>query len=141
MEEELIVGQHPNNIYWAIRGDSYVSENHIKLFHDCGIRALRHGGTVWVINTLKFLRPFDTVNEKHIKLLQQYNNYKLNSRPTAEEEHVAPFPFSYNKPIQPMTPVQGNVTSNEKTKPKEVVKPPPKDESSDSEDEMISLFD
>jgi len=94
MDEELVVGQHPKNTYWAVRGDTGVSQSHLHLFHECGVRSKAYNGTVWVLDSLKFLRPFDKVNSNHMSLFNYYDNYILNSKPTVSDEHYGMLPFS-----------------------------------------------
>jgi len=90
MEEELKVGEHPKNVYWAVRGNTGVSSQHLDKFHECGVRSKAYNGYVWVVENLKFLRPFDTVKPQHMTLLGYYTGYQLNDRPVG---YLGPLPF------------------------------------------------
>jgi hypothetical protein len=94
MSEKLKIGEHPKNTYWTVRGDTGVPAHHIDKFYKCGTSFHEYKGTVWVICSLKILRPFDTVTKDHIELFEVYDNYKLNEKPTPEEEYNGPLPFS-----------------------------------------------
>jgi hypothetical protein len=89
--ENLKVGEHSVNVYWAVRGDSGVKEEHLSKFRDCGVRAKAYKGHVWIVENLKFLRPFDTVKPEHKTLLSYYTGYKLNEKPV---ENHTPLPFN-----------------------------------------------
>jgi hypothetical protein len=94
MTEVLQIGQHPKNTYWTVRGDTGVPAHYIDKFYKCGVSFREYKGTVWVIRSLKILRPFDTVTKDHLDLFTVYDNYKLNEKPTSSEEYNGPLPFS-----------------------------------------------
>jgi hypothetical protein len=94
MTETLKLGEHPKNTYWTVRGDTGVPSHHLNKFYKCGVSFKEYKGTVWVIRSLKILRPFDTVTKEHLDLLSVYDNYKLNDEPTSTEEYNGPLPFS-----------------------------------------------
>lgn len=93
VQEKLELGKHSKNIYWAVKGNTGLSGKHLTLFHECGISSKNYQNNVWVIANVKFLRPFDTINQNHLNLLTIYDTFKLNNRPTSDEM-IDPLPFN-----------------------------------------------
>ena len=92
MEESLVLGENPTQAYYAVRGDTNLDESHIDKFHECGICSRTYQGTVWVITSTRFLYPGDKVKQRHINLINIYNDY-LNEKPKPEDGYQGHLPF------------------------------------------------